>query len=47
MEYISDTVNLQEENLVVTFGHHVEELDPSVPPFHISLLLHDFTLHWT
>ena len=45
MEDISDTVNLQEEKPVVTFGPHVEEVDPFVPPFYISLLLHDFTLH--
>ena len=30
---------------MVTFGPHVDEVDPSVPPFYISLLLHDFTLH--
>ena len=38
-------MNLQEEKLVVTFGPHVEEADPSVPPFYISLFLHDFALH--
>jgi len=42
---ISDTVNLQEEKPMVTFGPHVEEVDPSVPPFYISQLLHDYTLH--
>ena len=45
MEDISDMVYLQEENPVVTFGPHVEEVDPSIPPFYISFLLHDFTLH--
>ena len=30
---------------MVTFGPHVEEVDSSVPPFYISLLLHDFILH--
>lgn len=45
MEDISDTVNLQEEKPVVTFGPHVEEVDFPIPPFYISLLLHDFTLH--
>ena len=39
------TMNLQEKNPVVTFGPHVEEIYPSVPPFYISLLLHDYTLH--
>ena len=38
-------MNLQAEKPVVTFGPHVEELDPSIPPFYISLLLHDFNLH--
>ena len=42
---IGDTVNLQEENPVVTFGPHVEEVDSSVPPFYMSVLLHDFILH--
>ena len=39
---VGDIVNLQEEKPVVTFGPHVEEVDSSVPPFYISLLLHDF-----
>ena len=42
---IGDTVNLQEEKPVVTFGPHVEEVDSFVPPFYISLLLHDFILY--
>ena len=45
VEDLGDTVNLQEEKPMVTFGRHVEEVDPFVPPFYISLLLHDFTLH--
>ena len=45
MEDITDTVKLQEEKLVVTFGPHVEEVDPSVPSSYISLFLPDFTLH--
>ena len=44
-ETLGDTVNLQEEKPVVTFGPHVEEVDSSVPPFYISLLLHDSILH--
>ena len=38
-------MNLQEEKPVATFGPHVEEVDPSVPPLYISLLLHEFNLH--
>ena len=30
---------------MVTFGPHVEEVYSSVPPFYISMLLHDFILH--
>ena len=36
---------MQEEKPIVTFAPHVEEVDSSVPPFYISLLLHDFLLH--
>lgn len=42
---VGDIVNLQEEKPVVTFGPHVEEVDSSIPPFYISVLLHDFILH--
>lgn len=45
IEDISDTMHLQEEKAVVTFSPHVDEVDPSIPPFYISMLLHDFTLH--
>ena len=38
-------MNLQEEKPVVAFGPHVEEVVSYVPPFYISLLLHDFILH--
>lgn len=39
-------MNLQEEKPMVTFGPHVEEeVDYSIPPFHMSLLLHHFILH--
>ena len=38
-------MNLQEEKPVITFDPLVEEANPSVPPFYISLLLHDFTRH--
>ena len=42
---MGDIVNLQEEKTVVSFGPHVEEIDSSIPPFYISVLLHDFMLH--
>jgi len=29
----------------MVFGPHAEEVDPSIPPFYISLLVHDFLLH--
>ena len=38
---INDTMNLQEDKLVVVVGPHVEEVDSSTPPFYISLLIHD------
>lgn len=41
----SDIVKLQEDKLVVAFGPHVEEVESSIPPFYISLLVHDFLLH--
>lgn len=42
---INDTINLQDDKPVVVFGPHVEEVNPSTPPFYISLLIHDFLLH--
>ena len=42
---VNGTVNMEEDKPVVVFGPHVEEVDPSTPPFYISLLIHDFLLH--
>lgn len=42
---LNDTVNLQDDKLVVVFGPHMEQVDPSTPPFYISSLIHDFLLH--
>lgn len=30
---------------MVVFGSHVEELDPSVVPFYVTLVIHDLSLH--
>ena len=40
-----DSLNLQEERPMVVFGPHVEEIDPSTPPFYVSLVIHDLLLH--
>ena len=40
-----DSLNLQEERPMVVFGPHVEEVDPSTPPFYVSLVIHDLLLH--
>ena len=42
---IPDSINLQEEIPMVVFGPHVEEIDPSTPPFYVSLVIHDLLLH--
>ena len=43
--YIPDSLNLQEERPMVVFGPHVKELDPTTPPFYVSLVFHDLLLH--
>ena len=40
-----DCLNLQEERPMVVFGPHVEELDPSIAPFYVTLVIHDILLH--
>lgn len=40
-----DYLNLQEEIPIVIFGPHVEELDPSIAPFYVTLVIHDLLLH--
>ena len=42
---IPDSLNLQEERPMVVFDPHVEEIDPSTPPFYVSLVIHDLLLH--
>jgi hypothetical protein len=41
----SDTVNLEDENLVVTIGPHIEDRINASPPFYISLNVHDKIFH--
>jgi hypothetical protein len=41
----SDTVNLQDENLSITIGPHIEDKFDSSPPFYISLNIHDKIMH--
>jgi len=40
-----DSLNLQEERPMVVFGPHVEEHDPSIAPFYVTLVIHDILLH--
>jgi len=40
-----DCLNLQEEGPMVVFGPHVEELDPSIVPLNVTLVIHDLLLH--
>ena len=41
---VPDSLNLQEERPMVVFGPHVKEIDPSTPPFYVSLVIHDLLL---
>jgi hypothetical protein len=41
----SDTVNLEDENLSITIGPHIEDTIDASPPFYISLNVHDKILH--
>jgi hypothetical protein len=47
MEQTSDTLNIQDDHLVILFGSRVEENSDveEVPPFYVSLKIHDMTLH--
>ena len=47
MEHTSDTLNVQDDHPAILFGSRVEESgdDGDVPPFYISLNIHDVTLH--
>ena len=41
----SDTINLEDENLAITIGPHIEDIIDASPPFYISLNVHDKILH--
>jgi hypothetical protein len=47
MEEASDTLNVQDDHPAILFGPRVEECgdDGDVPPFYVSLKVHDMTLH--
>jgi hypothetical protein len=47
MEETSDTLNIQDDHLTILFGPHVEESSEAdeVPPFYVSLNIHDMNLH--
>jgi hypothetical protein len=47
MEETSDTLNIQDDHLTILFGPRVEESSEAdeVPPFYVSLNIHDMTLH--
>jgi len=40
-----DTMNLQDEYPTVVIGNHVENRDDSIPPFYVTLTIHDKLLH--
>lgn len=40
-----DSLNIQEERPMVVFETHVEEQDPSITPFYVTLAVHDLLLH--
>jgi hypothetical protein len=41
----TDSINLQDEKLVVILGPLIEYIDDSSPPFYTSLNIHDKVLH--
>jgi hypothetical protein len=43
--YPTDSVNLQDEKLVVILGPLVEDMDDSSPPFYTPLNIHDKVLY--
>jgi hypothetical protein len=47
MEETSDTLNIQDDHPAILFGPRVEESSDvdEVPPFYVSLKIHDMTLH--
>ena len=43
---ISDSLNLQDDSPTILFGPHVDEsADEDVPPFYVSLNIHDAIIH--
>ena len=40
-----DMVNLEDEYPTIMVGNHVEERDDSVPPFYVTLTIHDKLMH--
>lgn len=48
VEYFPDTVNLHDDKPTLMFGPRLENLvEDDVPPFNISLKIHDMYLHNT
>jgi hypothetical protein len=47
MEQASDTLNIQDDHPAILFGPRIEENgdNEEVPPFYVSLKVHDMTLH--
>lgn len=47
MEQTSDTFNIQDDHPAILFSPRVEESSDvdEVPPFYVSLKIHDMTLH--
>jgi hypothetical protein len=41
----TNSINLQDEKIVVILGPLVEDIDDSSPPFYTSLNIHDKVLH--
>ena len=40
-----DTINLQDDAPMIMFGPHSDKIDDYVPPFYITLEVHDMLLH--
>jgi hypothetical protein len=45
MLLFSDTINIEDENLSITIGPHIEDRFDASPPFYISLNIHEKILH--
>lgn len=42
---LMDTINLQEDKPTILMGSHMKDNDETVPPFYVSLNIHDKVLH--